>query len=146
MVRLACALVVLLALAACGKSAEDKYRDDFPPIDRDLAALGADVGAGLRAASGEGNEALARRFSGYARRLSGLRDRLDDLDPPGSVERDHPRLVAAATATDRALADVAAAARAGDAAAAGAAATRLVRNGQELDLARRKVANSAIFR
>lgn len=146
MARLACALLVVLALVACGKSAEDKYRDDFPPIDRDLTALGTEVGAELRHADTSSNAGLASRFGGYARRLSELRDRLDDLDPPGSVERDHARLAAAATATDRALADVAAAARAGDATAAGAAATRVVRNGQELDAARRKVANSAIFR
>jgi hypothetical protein len=144
--RLACALLTALALVACGKSAEDEYRDDFPPIDRDLAALGEDVAAGLRAADGSDDATLARRFGGYARRLSDLRDRLDGLDPPGAVERDHQRLVAAAAATDRALADVAAAARAGDAAAAGAAATRVVRGGQELDSARRKVANSGIFR
>jgi hypothetical protein len=148
--RLASALLVVLALvlalAACGKSAEDKYRADFPPINRDLAALGEDVAAGLRDAGQSGNAALASQFGGYERRLGELRDRLDELDPPGSVEQDHERLVSAATATDRALADVAGAARAGDATAAGAAATRLVRSGQDLDAARSKVANSALFR
>jgi hypothetical protein len=138
-------VVVLLALAACGKSADDKYRADFPPINRDLAALGEDVAAGLRDAGQSGDAALAPEFSGYARRLSELRDRLDDLDPPASVKQDHAQLVAAAGATDRALADVASAARAGDAAAAGTAATRLVRSGQDLDAARSKVANSALF-
>jgi hypothetical protein len=140
--RLIGALLAVLALAACGKSAEDKYRADFPPINRDLAALGEDVAAGLRKAGQSDNAAIARQFGGYARRLAELRDRLDELDPPGSVKRDHARLATAATATDRALADVAAAARAGDAAAAGAAATRLVRSGQDLDSARRKIANS----
>ena len=75
-----------------------------------------------------------------------LRDRLDELDPPASVKQDHEQLASAATATERALGDIASSARAGDAAAAGAAATRLVRSGQDLDAARQKVANSAVFR
>ena len=145
MARLIGALAVVLALAACGKSTEDKYRSDFPPINSDLAALGDDVAAGLRKAGQSDDAAIARQFGGYARRLGELRDRLDELDPPGSVKADHARLVAAATATDRALADVAAAARAGDATAAGAAATRLVRSGQALDSARTKIANSALL-
>jgi hypothetical protein len=144
--RLLSALLVVLALAACGKSAEDSYRDDFPPLNRDLAALGEQVAAGLRDAGRSDDRALAREFSGYARRLGELRDRLDDLEPPGSVEQDHERLVSAAAATDRALGDIAGAARAGDAAAGRAAATRLVRSGQDLDTARRNVANSAFFR
>jgi hypothetical protein len=143
--RLIGALLAVLALAACGKSAEDKYRSDFPPINSDLAALGEDVAAGLREASRSDDAAIARRFSAYARRLGELRDRLDELEPPGSIKPDHARLVAAAGATDRALGDVAAAARAGDAVAAGAAATRLVRSGQDLDSARSKVANSELL-
>jgi hypothetical protein len=137
--RLAGALLVVLALTACGKSAQDRYRDDFPPIDRDLAALGADVGAAIKAANSSTNEQLARRFGGYARRLDELRDRLDDLEPPAQLKGEHDRLTRAATETERALADVASAARAGDAAAAGAAATRLVRAGQDLDAARRAI-------
>ena len=145
MARPLTALLLLLALAGCGKSTEDRYREDFPPLDRDLAALGRDVAAGLRTAGGADNEALAREFSRYARRLGELRDRLDELDPPGSLEADHERLKGAATATERALGEVASAARAGDAEAAGAAATRLVRSGQALDSARRNVAKSALF-
>jgi ParB-like chromosome segregation protein Spo0J len=140
------ALLVVFALAACGKSAEDRYRADFPPLDRDLAALGRDVAAGLRDAGQSGDAALARRFGGYARRLGELRDRIDELDPPNSIRSEHAQMVSGAAATDRALADVASAARAGDEAAARAAATRLVLSGQDLDEARRKLANSALFR
>jgi hypothetical protein len=144
--RLLSALLVVLALAACGKSAEDRYRADFPPLNRDLAALGRGVATGLRDAGQSDNAALAREFAGYAQRLGELRDRLDDLDPPSAIKQDHTRLAGAAAATERALGDIASAARAGDAAAASAAATRLVRSGQDLDAARRKLANSAIFR
>jgi hypothetical protein len=143
--RLIGALLVVLALAACGKSAEDKYRSDFPPINRDLAALGEDVAAGLRNASQSDDAAIARQFGAYARRLGELRDKLDELEPPRPVKQDHARLVAAAADTDRALGDVAAAARAGDTVAAGAAATRVVRSGQDLDSARSKVANSGFL-
>ena len=145
MLRLLSALLVVLALAACGKSAEDRYRADFPPLNRDLAALGQDVAVGLRDAGQSSDTALASRFAAYARRLDELRDRIDDLDPPGSVESDHQRLASAATATERALVDVASAARAGDADSANAAATRLVLRGQDLDAARQKLANSALF-
>jgi ElaB/YqjD/DUF883 family membrane-anchored ribosome-binding protein len=143
--RLLTALVLVLALAACGKSSQEKYTDDFPPINRDLAALGSDVEAALRSANSASDAELARRFSGYATRLGDLRDRLDELDPPSSVKADHARLTDAATDTERALGDIASAARAGDATAAGKAATRLVRSGQDLDTARQKIANSALF-
>jgi hypothetical protein len=143
--RLLSALAVVLALAACGKSAQDRYRDEYPPIDRDLVALGADVEAGLRSAGQLDDEALAQRFAGYARRLDDLRDRLDELEPPGSLKGRQQRLTAAATATERALADIVSAARAGDAAAARAAATRLVRGGQLLESARRNLANSELL-
>jgi hypothetical protein len=141
--RLLSALLVVLALAACGKGGQDSYADDFPPIDRDLAALGSDVEATLRSADTTSNAALARSFAGYAKRLAGIRDRLDELDPPPSLKAEHARLAAAATATERALGDLAGAARSGDAATAGAAATRLVRSGQVIDSARQKIANSA---
>ena len=146
MLRLLSALLVVLALAACGKSAEDRYRADFPSLNRDLAALGQDVAAGLRDAGQSNDTALASRFGAYARRLDELRDRIDDLDPPDSVKSEHRRLATAATATERALGDLVSAARAGDTASASAAATRLVLSGQDLDTARQKLANSALLR
>jgi hypothetical protein len=130
-------LLLCLALAACGESAEDDYGERFPPIDRALVVLGDDVADGLRQAD---DATLAQRFDGYARRLGRLRTRLDELDPPGPLERDHERLLGAMTAEREQLAGVAAAARRGDAAAAGAAATAVVREGARLDQARARLA------
>jgi hypothetical protein len=135
--RLARVLLLCVALTACGKSTEEKYREEFPPIDRGLVALGDDVGEGLRGAD---DATLAERFAGYARRLGRLRDRLDELEAPGGLKSDHERVLAAMRAVRGELADVADAARRGDAGAAGAAATRVVRDGARLDQARARLA------
>jgi hypothetical protein len=135
--RLLGVLLLCVALTACGKSTEDKYKDGFPPIDRGLVVLGNDVGEGLRSAD---DRRLANQFAGYARRLSGLRERLDGLEAPDPVSKDHEALLAAMAAVHRALSDVSEAARRGDAAAARDAATRLVRGGARLDEARGELA------
>jgi hypothetical protein len=137
--RLARVLLLCLALTACANSAEDDYREEFPPIDRGLVALGDDVAGGLRSAD---DATLADRFAVYARRLGRLRDRLDELEPPGGLESDHERVLAAIGPVRGELADVAAAAMRGDAGAAGAAATRLVRDGARLDQARVRLARA----
>jgi hypothetical protein len=134
------ALLIVLALTACGKSPEDKYREEFPKIDRQLVALAADVGEGLRSAGGSDDSALARRFGRYAGRLADLRRRLGDLEVPDRLSKDHDALLAAMAATRRALADVAGAAERGDAAAAREAATRLVREAERLNAARAELA------
>ncbi len=139
MPRLARVLLLCLALTACANSAEDDYREEFPPIDRGLVALGDDVAGGLRSAD---DATLADRFAVYARRLGRLRDRLDELEPPGGLESDHERVLAAIGPVRGELADVAAAAMRGDAGAAGAAATRLVRDGARLDQARVRLARA----
>ena len=137
MTRLALVLLLCVALTACEKSSDEDYRADYPPIDRGLVALGDDVGEGLRTAD---DTTLAQRFSGYARRLGRLRDRLGDLEPPDALERDHQRVLAATGAVRAELGDVAEAAERGDPGAAGAAATRLVRDGARLDQARARLA------
>jgi hypothetical protein len=135
-------LLIALGLSACGKSTEDEYKEAFPPINRGLIALGDDVGAGLRDAGGSDDQALAREFGAYSRRLGGLRERLDGLDAPSGLGGDHDALLTAAATVRTALADVAAAARRGDTAAARDAATRLVRGGARLDEARSELARA----
>jgi hypothetical protein len=135
--RLLGVLLLCVALTACGKSNEDKYKDGFPPIDRGLVVLGNDVGEGLRSAD---DPRLADQFAGYSRRLSALRERLDGLEAPDPVSKDHEALLAAVAPVRGALSDVSEAARRGDAAAARDAATRLVRGWARLDEARSELA------
>jgi hypothetical protein len=130
---LALVLLICAGLTACGKSTEDKYKEGWPPIDRGLVALGNDVGEGLRSTE---DVRISGQFTGYERRLGDLRDRLDRLEAPDPLAKDHEALLAAMADVRRALRDVAEAARRGDAAAARDAATRLVRGGAALDQAR----------
>ncbi len=133
------ALLLALALTACSESAEDEYRDELPRIDRRLAALGGAVTGGLREAGASDDSAVAREFGGYAARLGELRGRLEDLEAPDPLAKDHGELLAAMGAVRRALAEIAEAARRGDADAARAAATSLVREGERLDRDRRQL-------
>jgi hypothetical protein len=140
--RLLSALLVVLALAACGESAEDEYKDGFRPINRQLLLLGQEVGDGLRGAGEMEDLALADEFEGYARRLGELRRRLEALEAPGSIERDHERLLTASGQVRTALSEVAVAAKRSDAAAARDAAIRLVQGSERLAEARRTLAES----
>ncbi len=137
MSRLLGLLLLCFALAACGDGGDEDYKEDFPPIDRGLVALGDEVESGLRAAD---DATLSARFAGYARRLGRLREQLDDLEPPDSLRERHEALLAATAATRRDLDGIASAARRSDAAAAKTAATALVRDGARLEEARREVA------
>jgi hypothetical protein len=137
------ALLLALALTACSESAEDEYRDELPRIDRRLVALGGDVNEALRRAGESDDSALAREFGGYAGRLGELRGQLEELDAPDRLAQDHDELLAAMAAVRRALAEVAAAARRGDADGAREAATSLIREGERLDRDRRELARAA---
>jgi hypothetical protein len=139
-------LLIALALTACGgggKSPTDKYKEEFPKIDRQLAVLSVQVGSGLRGAGKSADQALAGKFAGYASQLGALRTRLAGLEPPGQLKSDQAGVLAAMAAVRGELADIAAAAKVGDAAAAGNAATRLVRDGARLDEARSALARAA---
>jgi hypothetical protein len=137
------ALLVVLALTACSESAEDKYRDEFPSINRELAVVAGDVAHGLRSAGGSDDRAIANEFRGYARRLGELRGRLEDLDSPNSLSEEHDRLLAAIAAVRTALGEVAGAAERADPAAAREAGIQLVQDGERMDEARRKLARGA---
>jgi hypothetical protein len=128
--RLVGLMLLCLALTACGDGGDESYKQEFPPIDRGLVALGDEVESGLRSAD---DATLATRFSGYGRRLGRLREQLADLEPPDSLRKRHDALLAAMGATRSDLEAIASAARQADAGAARAAATSLVRDGARLE-------------
>jgi hypothetical protein len=128
--RLVGLLLLCLAVAACGGGGDESYKEDFAPIDRGLVALGDEVESGLRTAD---DATLATRFAGYASRLGGLREQLNELEPPDRLRERHDALLAAIGATKTDLAGIASAARRSDAAAAKTAATALVRDGARLE-------------
>jgi hypothetical protein len=132
-------MLLCLALTACGDGGEESYKQDFPPIDRGLVALGDEVESGLRSAD---DATLATSFAGYARRLGRLRQQLSELEPPDNLRKRHDALLAATGATRADLEAIATAARRSDAAAAKAAATALVRDGARLEEARRELADA----
>ena len=63
-------LLLALALAACGESADDEYRDEFPTI-AGWSCWRATWGRGLRSAGEADDSRLAAEFGTYARRLGG---------------------------------------------------------------------------
>jgi hypothetical protein len=132
-------MLLCLALTACGGDDDKSYKQDFPPIDRGLVALGDEVESGLRSAE---DATLATRFAGYAQRLGRLRGQLSDLEPPDRLRKRHDALLAASGATRADLDAIATAARQSDAAAAEAAATALVKDGARLEEARREIADA----
>ena len=142
MPRLLSAVLLALVLAGCG-GGDDDYREQLPPIDRELVRLGDDVESALRGAGQSDDAAIAARFGGFARRMGRLREQLQDLDAPAELQGEHDRLVAASAPVRAALSRIAAAARAADAVAARDAATELVRRGAALDRARAALARAA---
>jgi methionyl-tRNA synthetase len=135
-------LISVLALAACGESAEDKYKDDFPPVNRELVSLGNEVGESIQSAERSSDEQLADDFGNYAKRLGGIQQDLDELEPPDDLAEDQDQLVSAIGDVQGALDDIAGAAEQGDPGAARDATVQLIRGSQELRDARETLARA----
>ena len=134
--------LVALALAACGESAEDEYKEDFPPLSQKLVSLGQEVGQAVQGASGSTDQQLADDFANYAKELGGIQQDIDDLEPPDDLAEDQDQLVSAIGDVQGALDGIAEAADKGDPQAARQATLDLIEGSQELRESRRKLARA----
>lgn len=147
MPRLLTALIaVVLALtgpAACGGGdSDDEYKDDFPPISRDIVSLGQEVGEAIQNAGESTDEQLAEDFSGFARRLGALDQRLGELEPPDDLSGEQQNLSEAIGGVQASLEDIADAAEQRDPDAARRATLDLIERSEGLREARRALAQA----
>jgi hypothetical protein len=136
-------LAAILAAAACGDSAEEKYRNDFAPLNDEIVALGRQVGATINEAGGRSDAQLADAFGDYARELGDLQQQVGELEPTESLAGRHDTLVAAMGEVQGSLARIAEAALQRDAGAARRATLELIQGSQRLSDAREAVARAA---
>jgi hypothetical protein len=141
-VRLAIPLVLAcLLLVACGDSGDDGYKEEFPPLSRQIVELGEQVGAGIESAGESTDKALADDFDGYAQELGDIEQKLDDLEPPDDLAEAQDELVSAIGDVQNSLEQIAAAARESDAPAARQATMDLIESSEALRDARRTLAD-----
>ena len=131
-----------LVLGACGGSAEEDYKDDYPPVNQRLVSLGQEVGRAIQGAGQSSDRQLADRFGDYAQRLGELQQQLDELEPPEELTEEQDQLVSAIGDVQGSLEQIASAAEQGDADAAGQATVGLIESSRALRDARRELSSA----
>jgi hypothetical protein len=143
--RAAAGIAVLFAVliaAGCGESAEEKYRDDFAPLNDEIVSLGKRVGATIQEAGGRTDAQLADAFGDYARELDELRQQVEQLEPPDDLADEQSALVEAMGEVQGSLAGIADAALSGDPEAARDATVELIPSSRRLSQAREALARA----
>jgi hypothetical protein len=135
-------LLAVLALGAvgCGESQEEKFKQDFRPINDRILELFDNVATTLQGVGSLSNSQIERQFGGFARRLGALREEVDDLTPPDDLERARANLVDAMRGAETPLSGIERAADKKNPRAAGRATRRLIFSLVELRRARRTLA------
>ena len=131
-----------LALTACGESAAEMYKEDFPPLSQKLVSLGQEVGQTIQQAGRSSDQQLAEDFAQYAERLGTVQQDIDELEPPDDLAEDQDQLVSAIGEVQGALDGIAEAAEKGDAESARQATVDLIQGSETLRDSRRNLARA----
>jgi hypothetical protein len=140
--RVPIVIVMLLALlgSGCGESKEQKFKEDFKPVNAKIVSLGREVGAGVASASEKDDKQIASQFRGFATRLGKITDELKDLDPPDDLKKDRDSLANAMSDAETALRGIEVAAKEKNSRAARSATLQLVPASERLRVARLRLA------
>jgi hypothetical protein len=137
------ALVLCLGLAACGGDDEEDFKDDYRPLNDQVAKLDSDLKRALTGVRSKSDLAIERQFGQFAQRAGDLQQEVDELEPPEDAKGEQADLTEALGDAQEALEDIERAADDNDAAAARTAAIQLVSSISEMRSARRKLATAA---
>ena len=114
LVALAALALAGSAAAGCGQSEEDKYVEDYKPLNDRLLRIGVAIGAAPLEAGEQTNEQLAQRFNKYAADLDAVKKDIADLDTPSDLEDESLALTSSIEVVVEDLKKVASAAESGD--------------------------------
>lgn len=136
--------VALLAvpLAGCGKSTEDKFAEDYKPLNAKLLKLGDDLGKSVNTARGKSDEQVASDFSRLSKQFKSLRTDIADLEAPDKLKGDSKKLTTALGAVEKDVSSISAAGKSGDPQAARQAARKLAADAQQVNTAQNKLAKA----
>jgi len=135
-------LAVGLAFGACGNS-EDDFREDYRPVDRQVAKLDDDLRRALGRVRTRSDLQLEKEFGQFAQRAGDLQQRVDELVPPDDAKGEQEELTEALGNLQSSLEDLERAANRRDATAARSAAIQLVSSTSQMQTARRELARAA---
>jgi hypothetical protein len=130
------------AATGCGQSEEDKYVEDYKPLNDRLLRVGVAIGAAPLEAGEQTNDQPAQRFSKYAADLDAVKKDIADLDTPSDLEDESLALTSSLEVVVEDLKKVASAAESGDKAAAAAATRALARDAARVNFAQNKLARA----
>jgi hypothetical protein len=131
-----------LALAACGESEEEKFRDAYDPVGENLEDLGGEVGDALQAAESQSDQQLAEQFGSFADDMGEIRGEIEELEPPADLEEDVDELEQAVEDVEGSLRDISEAGEQNDPDKARTATLELIQQGERLDEVQKKVAGA----
>lgn len=133
-----------LALVACGEDAEEKFRDDYRPLNQQIRKLDSDMRNALERVRRSSNAQIEKRFGAFAQTAGELQQQVDELEPPQDDAKDEQEdLTESLGDVQNALEDIERAADDNDPAAARTGAVQLVTSIGEMRSARTQLARAA---